>query len=325
MKIILKVRALGTILTLLHLCSCATKPCSSVSGVSSAGHVIKNTVEGKNFVADFYFREGSTNKLGILLLGGSEGGKPRGDLMRFFATNGYPTLAVAYFKERGLPESLQLIPLEYFDKPIEWLQTNQQAHATRVAVFGVSRGAELALLLASSNPKVKGVIALSPSSVVWNGMPKELPIVPCSSWILRGCPVPFMPYDSTKVTVPKDMHDIYVSFQEALKKKHMVEEATIKVERIHGPVLLASGHDDEIWPAEEMTDAICSRFKENGFKYKYVNLKYAEAGHTLDERRMFGGTFEGNKRARVDLYERMLAFLKALDETTKTIEGHAVP
>ncbi len=274
--------------------------------------VVKCEVEGQRFVADLYCSPDSTNSLGILLLGGSEGGIPRGYRAAFFATNGYPTLALAYFKEKGLPESLQLIPLEYFNKAIEWMETNKQTRIRRVVVVGISRGAELALLLGSTNPKIKGVIALSPSSVVWNGMPNELPILPCSSWTLGGKPVPFMPYDSTKVAAPKDVHDIYRSFQEALKQKAAVEKATIKVERIHGPVLLASGQDDEIWPAGQMTDAICSRLNEKGFKYEYENFNYPDAGHTLDERWMIGGTFEGNQKARIDLDERALVFLKAI-------------
>jgi uncharacterized protein len=275
--------------------------------------VVKTPIEGHGFVADFYYRPHSTNRPGVLFLGGSEGGKPHGSFAQFLATNGYPTLALAYFKEKGLPQSLQLIPLEYFDKAIEWLETNKLAHADRVVVAGASRGAELALLLASTNPKIKGVIALSPSSVVWNGMPQELPIVPCSSWTLGGKPVPFMPYDSTKAAAPADMHDIYQSFQEALQHKELVNRAAIQVERIHGPVLLASGQDDAIWPAGEMADAICSRLKQKGFKYKYENLKYPDAGHTLDERWMIGGTFEGNKKARIDFDERVLVFLKAIE------------
>lgn len=275
--------------------------------------VVRSEIDGSGLVGDFYCSREVTNKFGILLLGGSGGGKPNGYLKEFFATNGYPTLALAYFKEKGLPESLQLIPLEYFTKAIEWMEHNEKIPSGRIVVVGASRGAELALLLASTNPKIRGVIALSPSSVVWNGMPKELPILPCSSWTLGGKPVPFMPYDSRTAIAPSDMHDIYKTFQVDLTKKEAVENAAIKVERIQGPVLLASGHDDEIWPAEEMADAICSRLKGKRFKYKYENLKYKNAGHTLDERWMIGGTFDGNKEARIDLGNQLLAFLKALE------------
>jgi dienelactone hydrolase len=279
--------------------------------VGRGAEVIKSDVEGQEFVADFYCSRDSTNKLGILFLGGSEGGKPAGWLAKLFAEKGYPSLAVAYFKEKGLPETLQSIPLEYFDKPLTWMEHNEKIPKGGIVVVGASRGAELALLLASIKPEIRGVIALSPSSVVWFGLPKELPILSCSSWTFNGKPVPFMPYYFNSNVVPADMHAIYTNLERALADKGAVEKAAIKVEQIHGPVLLASGHDDEICPAEEMGDAICSRLKERGFKYSYEHLKYKNAGHTMDERWMMGGTFEGNKKARIDLIERMFAFLNA--------------
>jgi len=52
---------------------------------------------------------------------------------------------------------------------------------------------------------------------------------------------------------------------------------------------------------EKMGGAICSRLEEKGFTYKYEHFTYRDAGHTMDERWMMGGTFEGNKKARIDL------------------------
>ena len=251
--------------------------------------VVQSEIHGKSFVADFYYRPDLTNRLGVLVLGGSEGGKPRSYLMKYLATHGYPNLAVAYFNYKGLPESLESIPLEYFDNAISWMRTNGQAGVDRVVVFGASRGAELALLLASVNPKISGVVALSPSSVVWFGLPKELPIVPCSSWTLGGKPVPCMPYYGSSNFVPADMHVMYEKTVESLGRRELVEKAVIKVEQIHGPILLASGHDDPIIPSEYMADAICSRLKQKNFNYKYENLKYPNAGHTLDESWIMGG------------------------------------
>jgi uncharacterized protein len=279
--------------------------------------VVKTAIHEGGWVADFYVRAGGTRKPGVLFLGGSEGGRPRTPFADLMASNGYPTLAVAYFKEVGLPGSLARIPLEYFDKPIAWMQTNQAVSPGGVVVVGASRGAELALVLASVRPEIRGVIALAPSSVVWNGMPEEPPMVVCSSWSLGSKPVPFMPADLHR-DLGKEISlgglpVLYKFFQEELGKQELVAKAAIEVERIHGPVLLASGHDDAIWPAEAMGDAVCARLKGKGFRYKYEHLKYPGAGHTLSETLMIGGTVEGNRRARVDVAEKVLAFLKALD------------
>jgi hypothetical protein len=51
----------------------------------------------------------------VVAFGGATGGlvaMPR--FARGFASEGYPALALAYFKEPGLPKTLDRIPLEYF-------------------------------------------------------------------------------------------------------------------------------------------------------------------------------------------------------------------
>jgi len=264
--------------------------------------VIKSEITGEGFVADFYCDSNITNKFGILFLGGSEGGLPYP--LPFLATKGYPTLTLAYFKEKGLPESLESIPLEYFDKPIEWLQHNMHISSTNIVVIGGSRGAELALLLGSLKPAIKGVIAISPSSVVWCGLPKDVSTGACPSWTMDGKPIPYMPFDTNDVT-----SGIYNYFVRSLARQADVEKAAIHVENIRGPILLVSGQDDPIWPSGEMANAICARLKDKGFQYDYTHLVYKNAGHTLNEKFMIGGTVEGNKEARIDLAKQILAFL----------------
>jgi dipeptidyl aminopeptidase/acylaminoacyl peptidase len=102
---------------------------------------------------------------------------------------------------------------------------------------------------------------------------------------------------------------IYHYFVQSLTQKAEVEKAVIHVENIQGPILLASGQDDPVCPSEEMGNAICERLKEKGFKYKYNLLVYKNAGHTLNENFMMGGTFEGNKEAGIDLTKQILALL----------------
>ncbi len=266
------------------------------------GEVIKSEITGGGFVANFYCDPNITNKFGILFLGGSEGGIPH--VERFLPENGYPTLALAYFKEKGLPENLESIPLEYFDKPIEWMQHNTHIPSTNIVVIGASRGTEVALLLGSLKPAVKGVIAISPSSVVWSGIPKDASSGACPSWTMDGKPIPYMPLDPNDIT-----SGIYHYFVRSLARTNDVERAAIHVENIRGPILLASGQDDPICPAGEMANAICARLKDAGFKYKYTQLVYKNAGHTLNENFMIGGTAEGNKEARIDLEKQILAFL----------------
>ena len=283
---------------------------SASGGYAQAMHT---ALKGEGFVADFYCKAGPVTKPGLLFLGGSEGGRPDAHVPQFFAEQGYPVLAVAYFKEQGLPENLQLVPLEYFDKALAWMARSDRIPRGGIVVYGLSKGAELALLLASRKPEIKGVIALAPSSVVWDGMPKQWwPPDPKSSWSCSGKPLPFVPYDFSQAMAKDDPMAIRKFYEKALQQRAAVEQATIGVEAINGPILLASGHDDQMWPSETMANAICARLKAKNFPHRYEHLTYADAGHTLTEYYMMGGTREGNQRARLDLATKMLAFLDEL-------------
>jgi dienelactone hydrolase len=297
------------------------------STIGGYAQVVHTELKGEGFVADFYCKAGAATKPAILFLGGSEGGRPDLHLPQFFAENGHPVLALAYFKEQGLPETLQLVPLEYFDKALAWLARSDRVPRGGIVVFGLSKGAELALLLASRKPEIKGAIALAPSSVVWDGMPKQWwPPDPKSSWSCGGKPLPFVPYDFSQAMAKGDPFAIRKFYEKALQQHAAVEQATIAVEAINGPILLASGHDDQMWPSETMADAICARLKAKGFTHHCEHLKYADAGHTLTEYYMMGGTHEGNQRARLDLATRMLAFLNGLvGKLVQRADAPAVP
>jgi dienelactone hydrolase len=278
---------------------------------------VQSTVTGQPFVADFLYTEASPKKPGILFLDGAEGGKPVRELSKFLATNGYPVLCVAYIKEKGLPDALEVIPLEYFDKAIAWMQNNEKIRSNDIVVVGKSKGAELALLLASKHPELVGVVAVVPSSVVWQGIPKTFwPAPPVrSSWSLQGNPIPFVPWDYGHGFNPFGSGGIYKLYQQSLTQKDAVAKAAIEVEKIHGPVLLISGHDDSVWPSEEMANAICGRLKEKGFNYPFAHLKYMHAGHTFSENSKQGGTAEGNEQARIDSEDKTLKFLQAMEQS----------
>lgn len=104
----------------------------------------------------------------VVAFGGSNGGMlPMARFAHGFASEGYPALALAYFKEPGLPTDLQDIPLEYFAKAIRWVQRQPGVDPKKIVLLGISRGGEGALLIGATYPKlVHGVIAFVPSHEV---------------------------------------------------------------------------------------------------------------------------------------------------------------
>jgi pimeloyl-ACP methyl ester carboxylesterase len=102
------------------------------------------------------------------------------------AAHGYPSLALAYFKAPGLPQSLNAIRLEYFTNALAVLRAQPGVDPGHVLVMGHSRGGEAALLLGAYFPRLvnAGVVAGVPSSVVNPGLPDTTQ----SPWTLRGRP-----------------------------------------------------------------------------------------------------------------------------------------
>jgi uncharacterized protein len=264
-------------------------------------------VTGVSFDGEFYPPLGPAKKLGVLVLGGSDGGIPS-NRAGFFAENGFPTLALGYFKTRRTPEYLDNIPLEYFNQPIEWLIKNEYVQGGKIVVIGQSKGAELALLLASRKPEISGVVAFVPSAVVFQGMPKVF-WPPRSSWTSMGKPVPFVPFNLANLP---DKDNILAIYRNSLKRQEAVKKALIPVNKINGPVLLFSAADDGIWPSVEMSNMIIQTLKDQKFGYPYEHITYENAGHTMMESFMMGGTEEGNRKARIDSTDKMLAFLNKL-------------
>jgi dienelactone hydrolase len=58
-----------------------------------------------------------------------------------------------------------------------------------------------------------------------------------------------------------------------------------------------------------MGNTIIARLKANSFAYRFEHVTYPEAGHTLNENHMVGGSAEGNRKARIDVQARVLDFL----------------
>ena len=214
--------------------------------------MLQREISEQGLSADLFLNEGAQPKKAIIMLGGSEGGKSWSRIkqpVQHLVERGYAILSLAYFGEEGLPDTLEEIPLEYFQTAFERLSKCADIILGAFAVLGGSKGAEAALLLASTFPQVKAVVAMSPSSVVWQGIPKnrfELGDAGLSSWSFQGESLPFLPYpDSISRTALLTMR-LRGIHETALMNEERVQQAAIPVEEIQGAVLLVSGEKDQM-------------------------------------------------------------------------------
>ena len=249
---------------------------------------------------------------GIIVLGGSEGGIPR-DLAALIASHGYAALALAYFAADARPKELERVPLETVDRAVEWLRKQQTVDPNRIAIVGLSKGAELALLSASRNPRIRAVVAIAPSSTVFQNLGRARATT--SSWTSGGVDVPFAPFVQSDAFVKtRRLVDLYNASLAAAPP-----EARIPVEKISGPILLLSGKDDALWPSAKMSNQIAEQLAEHHFRYSVVNRSFDDVGHhvanipmrpTADSVRL-GGKAPALAKTQLDAWREIVSFLNA--------------
>lgn len=291
----------------LLMCAATLLATASLRGQTSGPDTVLLRTGG--LVADVFVPGGEDPSPAVLVLGGSEGGlgwqRSIGPLL---AERGFVAMGLAYFGMEGLPPDLERIPLEYVEHALTWLRLQPYVDSTRVGVGGLSKGGELALLVASMRPEIRAVAAFVPSGYVFQSIAPGFPRT--SSWSYRGRDVPFLPYGS--VDSPESIAELY---RAGVEQADSLESATIPVERIAGPVLLLSGEEDTLWPSTWLSERVMERLRERQFPHSFEHVSYPDAGHLIssvpdDDGTHRGGTAEGNREAQREGRERFIRFFR---------------
>jgi pimeloyl-ACP methyl ester carboxylesterase len=266
---------------------------------------------------------------GVILLGGSEGGfpTPEGPML---ASRGFVALTLAYFGEAALPPTMQRIPMEYFGRAIHAMLTLPDLEGAGVTLVGASRGAEAALIAGSMYPQVNGVVGVSSSHVRWEGATAGMrPGGP--AWTYADKPLPYVPFHigpgfaarymwSSISGSPLALEPMFVDSLSRIR----ADDVQIAVERIRGPVLLASGANDRKWPSEWMCARAMDRLRRNQHPYSDDHVSYQGAGHWIPSAYLptgglrgriadeIGGTPEATAKVQPQWWPRMLQFLNAI-------------
>ncbi len=289
---------------------------------------------------------GAGKRPAIIVLGGSEGGSYTARLMTpKLASHGFAVLGLPYYSPPGYgssgatPPELPSLPAAFADIPVnrlqqarDWLAAQPNVDASRIAVYGVSKGAEFALIASTRMPWIKAVVAVVPSDVVWEGWGKgaEKGDRPSFSW--NGEPLPYVPYldfasefDGYRTNTPVIVRRPQDRGRAANPDR--VPAARIPVERYAGPVLLVAGGDDQLWDSGGMAANIqAARNKAQVAQVAQAlitqTLIYPDAGHLISgdgwrpttqynvSLSKVGGTPQGNAHAQADAWPATLRFLK---------------
>jgi dienelactone hydrolase len=302
----------------------------------AAPGVTRHPLRFEGVVGTLFLPPGGGPHPAVIVLSGGGGGidEYRGAIL---ASHGYAALCLGYFGLPGLPRGLVNIPLEYFEAAIRWMRAQSWLRDHFLAVWGESRGGELALLLGSNFPEINAVVAWVPSGVVFWALGHAEPgdTRPRAAWTFRGKALPYLQeFNSNLGAAPAAERGRPVAYTpfylSHLRDKQAVERAVIPVENTKGPVLLVSGSDDRMWPSSALADIAFHRLEANKHPYPYRHLKYAGAGHLIrvpygpSTSRSFGlavdglegylcsvgGTPKADADASVDAWKSTLDFLR---------------
>ena len=308
---------------------------TKVERLMLAPGVTREQVRDQGIFATLFLPPGAGPHPAIILLTGSGGGLNETGAA-LYAAHGFAAFTIAYFNYQSLPESLVDIPLELFETAIAYLGARAEINSERLAVTGVSRGGELALLLASMFPQLKAVIADAPSGIVWSGLGVNNPPGSDPAWTWRGKAIPFMDDEFDPMIYAyiaeyiqrEEAMPLTPSFRETMRRNPATaKKAEIAVENIGGAVLMLSGADDAMWPSTELAEVAMQRLRAHNFPHPFQHISYPEVGHLLlppytpttlvDLKHpldggfyAFGGQPRAIYQAGVDAWRRKLAFLQ---------------
>lgn len=261
----------------------------------------------------------------LICFGGSDG---RFELSRMlahiFQAQGLTALALAYVMEEGLPKQFCRVPIDSLEAAAKRLHGMGYE---RVGLWGLSKGAELALTAGSLLPGlVNAVVAVSPINTVCQGfvMERGITVAPGSTWSFHGEEVPYTGFGLEKFPLGHvlrksvmarevTMYDLYLPLV-----KSPDPAAAIRAEEITGPLLLISSRMDTMWPSTEAAERIMARLREKRFSYACEHLCYDHGCHLfvpmeLRLAKFFKGDRGKNRglgrRARMDSLIKTLEFV----------------
>jgi dienelactone hydrolase len=284
-------------------------------------------------VADLFYGEERSRKT-VVLLGGSGG---RLAVQQPFAcamaAHGFNVLSLPYFGEKGLPSELSAVPLEYFEKAFSWLQNNPLTQSREIYLMAMSKGAEAALILAARYPFITRVAAIAPHAYCFQGISFTKYE---SSWTYQGKQLPYIHMkvrwllaDMLRSFIKNKPFGFTPTFIRGLNEATDAEKnaARIPVENAKADILMLVGRQNNVWNSIDGCEIIMDTLRKSRYPHSYELVVYDDAGESFyapyiipvgnatgrlaPRLALFmGGTPQGNQRAQVDAWERMVEFLK---------------
>ncbi|MEE6508363.1 hypothetical protein FKM82_020621 [Ascaphus truei] len=195
-----------------------------------------------------------------------------GGLMEYraslLASHGFLTLALAYFDYDDLPKNLGGLHLDYFREAVEFLRSQPQVNNQEIGVIGISKGADLAISMATFLPGIKAVVSISGCAA------NSFVSLQCDGFTLPG-----LRFDPEKIKLTESgLLDLSEAIDDPRDPTH--EECLIPAEKSSAAFLMLSGSDDKGWPSAAYSEQLVLRLRGHGKNVEYYC--YPGTGHLLE-------------------------------------------
>lgn len=238
----------------------------------------------------------------VVTFGGSDGGSAL-MIALGLAYRGYEVYSMYSFGQENQRKYLDQVPLEFFAELCLHIRQNAKSPEP-LTIYGSSRGAELALLLAGHYPdQVDNLILHAPSAYVFQGLKSHN-----SAWTFQGRELPYIAYDPSKEVTPKRAMDARSGkplrevevFRYGILYDKNKEKARINLSSIRANMLIFAGEKDEVWPSADMAREIKANYKG-----ECELVTFEKAGHVFSNITSFrnmalGGDSESNVQAGIE-------------------------
>ncbi|WP_440073233.1 acyl-CoA thioester hydrolase/BAAT C-terminal domain-containing protein [Streptosporangium sp. OZ121] len=173
--------------------------------------------------------------------------------------------------------------------------------------------------------------------VSWHGDETSL-LDDFPAWTLGGRPIPHIDSNDSRQALvdliednggTTNIIDMSAWFRDAYDAAPNKEEAEIPVENTNGGILMITGKDDKLWPANKLAKIAMNRLEDSeDFEHRFTHLNYRNAGHVVLVPNLptsydhylqpapyntyigIGGTPEGTHRANHKAWKATLEFLE---------------
>lgn len=209
----------------------------------------------------------------LVVISGSSG-RLELERARVLAAHGIAAYAFQWYQ--GMPAPLDDYPLDTFEPVLDRLRSL----APRTGILGSSFGAEISLILAAHGVPLDLVVALAPTSVVWQSPLRDSRGRPVglNKWSWRGQSMVGVPYIDG-ATWPgyasASALDVHLASLDTFSGE--CDDVVIQVERITAGLVVSSGGADAVWQAEKFCADIVQRRARLGLPT--VHVHHPRAGH----------------------------------------------